>query len=114
MVIVDLALATICFAGQCHPVLVGADTPKGTFQLEHVLTRAQGYGGDVLVYKETPRWIYAVHRVYTLIPAQHRIERLQSADPRQRETITMGCINVMPDVYERLVDCCANDALTIR
>jgi hypothetical protein len=114
LVLVDLALATICFAGQCYPALVGPDTPRGQFQLTHAQTPLPGYGGDVLMFKEDSKYIYAIHRVWTLNPKQRRLERLQSGDPYQRQTITMGCINIMPSVYELLVDCCSNQQLTIK
>ena len=50
MIIVNLAAASICFLNQCYPALVGPDTPVGKFKLERVITKAAGYGGDVLIY----------------------------------------------------------------
>lgn len=114
MVIVDLALATICFANQCYPALVGKDTPVGQFQMIERLTSQAGYGGDVLQFKETPEAWYAIHRVWTLKPSEHRAERLRSTDVKQRTTITHGCINIDPTVYMLLRDCCSNDTLTVK
>ena len=118
MVVVSIALATICFTMQpggteeCHPVLIGADTPRGQFVLNQRLTSDPGYGGDVLQFKDDPTEVYAIHRVYLLNPKERRAERLKSPDPKQRK-ITRGCINVDPAVYERLVACCSRDALIL-
>ncbi len=114
MILVELATATICFLSQCYPALVGPDTPRGEFQVQQRTTKARGYGGDVLVFKETAKDAYAIHRVYTLKPEQRRMERLTSGDPKQRVTITLGCINVMPEVYDKLVDCCSNSQVVIK
>lgn len=113
MIIVDLLAATICFAGQCYPALVGPDTPRGEYQMIRRITDQPGYGGDVLQFHETPEAWFAVHRVWTLKPKEKRIQRLQSPDPKQRQTITRGCINVMPEVYQKLVDCCENHRILI-
>ncbi|RJF92144.1 murein L,D-transpeptidase [Noviherbaspirillum saxi] len=113
MVVVNLALASICFAGNCFPALVGDNTPAGTFSLSHQQIPDPGYGGDILVYKENRRYLWAIHRVYTLNPAERRMERLKSAQADARRSITNGCINVMPDVYQKLVDCCSRDVLVI-
>lgn len=112
-VTVFLAKALICFGGLCHHALVGTDTPLGTYQFQHVLTKAAGYGGDVLVFKGNRRYIWAVHRVYLLNKKQHRAERLASDDPLVRR-ITMGCINTSPAVYEELVKCCSRSKLVIK
>lgn len=69
----------------------------------HRTTKHPGYGGDVLIYKENKTTLFAIHRVWTLNPAQHRLERLASGDPAQRRNVTGGCINVAPDVYEQLL-----------
>ena len=114
MVIVDLTLATICFMGQCYPALVGPHTPKGEFQLQHQLVSSPGYGGDVLKFHEDEKYITAIHRVWVLRPHQRRLERLKSDDARMRKSVTDGCVNVMPEVYDRLVDCCSNDILIVR
>lgn len=111
-VIVDLTLATICFLGNCYPALVGKDTPTGEFTLQQRLVVTPGYGGDVLQYKEDT-YVYAIHRVWTLNPNQRRVERLHSTNPKDRQTITNGCINVLPDVYDKLVECCSNSKLEI-
>ena len=116
-IVVDILLATVCFTGQgveqCHPVLVGNDTPKGEFQLVQRYTEDPGYGGDVLKFKETKDEIYAIHRVLTLNPKQRRRERLASPNVAERR-ITLGCINVDEKVYDALVNCCSNSKLIIR
>ena len=114
MVFVDLAAAVICFAGSCYPALIGANTPVGEYQIEQRATSSPGYGGDVLMFKEDVHMVYAVHRVITFNQRQRRIERLQLDLPAQARIITDGCINVMPEVYDKLVDCCVNDQLTIK
>ena len=113
MVVVKLALAIICFNATCYPALVGTDTPPGQYQLVHMGTKQAGYGGDVLKFKENKEYWWAIHRVWTLKPEEHRLERLQSIDPADRTTITHGCINIMPDVYEKLLQCCSSDDHTI-
>lgn len=112
-VVVDVALATICYLGQCHAALIGADTPKGEYTLTQRLVQSPGYGGDVLQFKEDDKEIYAIHRVWLLRPAEKRAERLKSKDPDVRR-ITKGCINVDPIVYQELVDCCSNASLVVR
>ena len=113
VILVDLAAATICFLNQCYPALVGADTPTGEFQLEQVRTQEAGYGGDVVIFKETGNAVFAIHRVWLLNPTQNRLQRLTSGDVSARKTITLGCINVMPDVYDKLVDCCNNQMMRV-
>lgn len=118
MIVVDIALATICFlqgAKQvCHNALVGPAAPRGQFNITQRLTEERGYGGDVLQFKEKSTHVYAIHRVWTLKPKERRLERLASTDPEQRRSITNGCINVSPDVYEALVKCCVNHSLLVR
>ena len=113
MIIVNLAAASICFLNQCYPALVGPDTPVGKFKLEHVITKAAGYGGDVLIFEEGVSSVYAIHRVWLLEPQQKRFERLTSGRRLERVAITLGCINVMPEVYDKLRDCCSNDVVAI-
>jgi hypothetical protein len=113
MILVDLATATICFLNQCYPALVGPETPTGEFRLEQVRTEAAGYGGDVILFKETKNSVFAIHRVWLLNPKQQRIQRLTSGDVTERIAVTLGCINVMPDVYDKLVDCCNNQLMVI-
>lgn len=114
MVIVDLTLAVVCFMNQCHPALVGENTPRGVFTLEHQTTLEPGYGGDLLVFKEGRRHLWAIHRVYTAVPSQRRAERLRSPRATSRRGVTNGCVNVEPRVFERLIDCCSGDVLVIR
>jgi signal peptidase I len=120
MVVVSITLATICFTSQlggaeeCHPVLIGADTPRGEFTLNQRITQSPGYGGDVLQFRDDPDGVYAIHRVYLLNPKEKRAERLRSPDPKMRR-ITHGCINVDPAIYSKLMDCCSrNEVLLIK
>ncbi len=112
-VIVDIAAALICFATACHPVLVGVDTPRGEFQLTHYSTPDPGYGGDILSFKETKNHLYCIHRVID-VREQQRLVRLKSSDPKRRNKITGGCVNVDPGVYDELVKCCSSSKLVIK
>lgn len=118
MIVVDLALATICFLqgtdAVCHNALVGPATPRGEFSLIQRMTKDPGYGGDVLQFDEDAKQVYAIHRVWTLKPEQKRLERLASPDPKQRNSITNGCINVSPEVYQQLLDCCIDHKLVVK
>jgi hypothetical protein len=100
--IVSLAAATICFQGKCYPALVGRDTPLGMYELHKRITDSPGYGGDVLQFFETPNYVYAIHRLWLLRPAEHRAERISSSNPADRREVTGGCINVSPAVYDQL------------
>jgi hypothetical protein len=117
-IIVSLALATICFTNnnikECHPVLLGKDnrTPVGEFTLKHLSTTSPGYGGDILQFSEDTRMIYAIHRVWLLLPDQRRLERLHSPTVKDR-FVTSGCINVEQEVYKTLIDCCSTERLII-
>lgn len=113
MVIVNLTLAIICFGGQCYNALVGSDTPIGEFQMNQRITSQPGYGGDVLQFKETPSAWVGIHRVWTLKPKEQRMKRLHSSNVADRQTVTKGCVNVDPIVYEQLRDCCSTDTLII-
>lgn len=114
MVEVFLSLAVICFGGQCHPALVGKKTQPGVYPMHHVAFSRPGYGGDVLAFREvSPGTWQAIHRVWTLRPAQRRLERLASPDASQRQGITDGCINIAPATYDALVACCLGQPLHI-
>jgi len=112
-VIVDLALAIVCASDWCAPILAGDRTPVGAYTLQHYATDTAGYGGDVLAFSFNGNEVFAIHRV--LPSAQgHRAARLQVTRTTMRSAVTGGCINVAPDVYELLVDCCSNSSLEIR
>ncbi len=100
-VTVFLAKALICFAGNCHPALIGHDTVPGTYDMSILYTQQRGYGGDVLMYDQDDRNWYGIHRTFDNLP--HR-ERLYSRDAEARRYVTQGCVNVEPDVYEDLRD----------
>lgn len=110
-IVVYLASALLCTATQCHPALVGRDTPVGVFPLVRRYVATPGYGGDVLQFADTGREIMAIHRVWLGRPQEHRAQRLAGDDPAVRRTITHGCINVAPDVYDAIV---AADTVDIR
>lgn len=119
MVIVDIALALICFSNTpgveptCHNALIGGDTPRGTFTLQQRLVMDPLYGGDVLQFREDPKEIFAIHRVWLGNPKERRAERLASDKAKDRK-ITKGCINVTPEVYAMLLKCCYNSVLQIK
>jgi hypothetical protein len=112
-IIVHLASATICFLGACHPALVGKATPAGSYDVTWRSVVSPGYGGDVLQFSEDAEGIYAIHRVWTLKPEQQRVLRLTKGAVSDRRNITGGCINVMPEVYRQLLDCCSRGRLTV-
>lgn len=118
-VIVNISLATICFmyngTQECHPVLLGRQppTPIGQYTLTRRITRDPGYGGDVLQFLETKDEVYAIHRVWLLKPEQKRMQRLNSPNVKDH-FISSGCINVEPEVYDKLVDCCTSEPLIIK
>lgn len=112
-VLVDIAAAVICFAGTCHNALVGNDTPRGEFTLATYTIEDPRYGGDLLVFKHDSTGVYAIHRVLD-IPGQQRIARIHSPYAHHRVTITAGCVNVTPEVYAQLMDCCATSTVTIK
>lgn len=112
-VLVDVTTALICFAASCHPALVGDETPRGEFHLQHYSTQSVGYGGDLLVFKDTGDSVYAIHRVLD-IPGQQRIARLHSPYAEHRQMVTAGCVNIDPQVYQELVNCCYASRVTIK
>lgn len=117
-IIVSLALATICFnyngIDECHPVLLGKSdrTPIGEFNLIHARTNAPGYGGDILQFDESKTTVYALHRIWLLRPEDNRLERMKSNNIEDH-FISAGCINVEPEVYEKILDCCSKEKLHI-
>ena len=99
--VVSLSAATVCFDTECHPVLIGTDTPKGTYPLKYAYTNASGYGGEVIVFNQTDKATYAIHRVWTGRPQERRLERLGS-DLMHHRVITKGCINVDEQTFLKL------------
>lgn len=102
-VIVDTAKAELCFADdkQCHPVLIGKTTPKGTFPMTIMATKKSGYGGEVIGFKEERDFLFALHCVWLGKPSERRMERIASPLVADR-VMTNGCINVTDNVYEKL------------
>lgn len=101
-IVIFLAKAVLCVSGTCYPALVGKDTAPGAYTLHRRFIEAEGYGGDVLQFDENETSVFAIHRVWLGAPSQHRLQRLASNSPAQRRNITGGCVNVTPDVYDRL------------
>lgn len=117
-IFVNIALATICFtyngSQECHPVLIGkTHTPTGEFIVRQRLTQDPGYKGDVLQFHETEDAVYAIHRLWTLRPAENRLKRIKSNSVADRR-VTGGCINVDDNVYAKLVECCTGQTLVIK
>ena len=98
MIELILSAALLCYSGECHPVLVGTQTPVGEYSLTYRPTRQRGYGGDVLVFHETAQAWYAIHRTW---PGREALYGLPAA---RRAHISKGCINVPPALYERLTE----------
>lgn len=113
IVTIKLAAALLCFSDQCYPALVGKATPVGQFTLSRRMVRAKGYGGDVLMFSEDAKGIYAIHRTWTGKPSERRAQRLASGRTSDRRAVTNGCVNIDPKIYDRLVDCCSNAKLVI-
>lgn len=103
MIALFLSLAAICFAGECHPVLIGDNLNPGTYPLKQYRVEAPGYGGDVLAFaRRSDGRPLAIHRVWTLNPSQRRRERL-AGPVEDRVGITGGCVNVDEKVYNQIV-----------
>ena len=113
IVTIKLAAALLCFADQCYPSLVGKDTPVGRFTLSRRLVRTKGFGGDVLMFSQDEKGIYAIHRLWNEIPSERRFQRLASDRVSDRRFVTKGCVNIDPKVYDRLVNCCSSATLVI-
>ncbi|ASK28503.1 L,D-transpeptidase [Neisseria chenwenguii] len=102
-VVVDTSRAELCFADdkKCYPVLIGKTTPKGQFNLRLMRTEKPGYGGEVIGFKEQGDFLFALHRVWTQIPSERRMQRIASKRVSDR-IMTNGCINVTDKVYNKL------------
>ena len=97
-IIVDTQTATACIQDECYPVLVGKNTPKGTYGLNLSTTPDPLYKGSVLAFKSDSTGTYAIHRVWNGKPSERRNERLKGTVSDR--LITNGCINVSDDTYE--------------
>ena len=97
-IIVDTQTATACIQDDCYPVLVGKNTPKGTYGLNLSTTPDSLYKGSVLAFKSDSTGTYAIHRVWNGKPSERRNERLKGTVSDR--LITNGCINVSDDTYE--------------
>jgi hypothetical protein len=86
MIEVFLREAIACIAMVCHPVLVGDDTPTGTFDL--VPMYSPRYGVVMAFAQDEAGGVYSLHHVPSA--RQHLI----SGD--RRIGITLGCINSPP------------------
>lgn len=108
-VTVFLAKAIICFLGTCHPVVIGESTQPGDYMVQQRFVLDPMYGGDVLQYNETETSIQAIHRSISL----RRDRLLENSSALQRRTVSKGCINVQPGVYNELVNCATCRTLRI-
>lgn len=110
--------AKICFiprgweSTHCFNALVGKDTLPGEYNLKRYRIMVPAYGGDILAYRENATSIWSIHRVIS-VPGQNRLKRITSDKIKNRIGVTAGCINVMPDVFDLLVDCCSNSRIKI-
>ena len=84
----------------CFPVLIGKETPKGTFNLNIYITNRKGYGGEVLGFHQRGKELFAVHRVWLGNPSEKRDARIKSDEVADR-LITNGCINISEEGYLR-------------
>lgn len=102
-VILFLSAAMLCFGGQCHPALVGQNTPTGSYTVVKGSITAPGYpSGKFASFARLPSGVpLGIHPTYTNDPAQHREWRLHHDDPELR-VISNGCINVDEVVYDQL------------
>lgn len=106
-VIISKALLCISAVG-CYPVLIGNNTPIGTYAMTHVILENGNNREDVLMIKESgPNRIIAIHRP----PNANRIKLL---DEQSHDKVTMGCINVTSDLYDYLVVIGSDKQITIR
>lgn len=101
-VVVHIGAALLCIAQQCHPVLIGKNTPVGEFTMNQRLVSDPLYGGSVMQFDVKNNEVYAIHKLWLGKPKEKRRERIQSEKATDR-VITNGCINVTDDVYNELV-----------
>lgn len=107
-VVVYLAQALICFAGQCYPALVGTETPQGVFPLvayefvEGPIPRGLGFAQDELGR------VYAVHT-----PAHGNKRRTALLASGGAIAVTQGCVNIAEATFKQLVESGAS-RITIR
>ena len=102
-IVVHIGAALLCFAQQCHPVLIGNDTPVGEFVIRQRIVSDPLYGGSVLQFTETEDTVYAIHKIWNGRPKEKRFDRIKSKNPKDLH-ITHGCINVDESVYNELVN----------
>lgn len=102
-IVVYIGSALLCFAQQCHPVLISNNTPTGEFIIRQRIVSDPLYGGSVLQFAETQDEVYAIHKIWNGRPKEKRFERIRSNNPKDR-IITHGCINVDESVYNELVN----------
>lgn len=105
-IVIHLAAALACWAGQCHPALVGRpghQTPTGVYRAVLRTTNEPGYGGRVFVFAERGDVRYSIHQTWALHPDERRKWRLAYGTPDQRH-ISMGCVNVAPWLFDQLAD----------
>lgn len=108
MVEVILTAASICFGGECYPALIGQSTPKGEYTLNLYRIRDPRFGGTVLEFLRVGDEAFSVHRTW---PGR---EKMYSLPEEKRRNISQGCVNVDPQVYQKLVACCVGTPIVIK
>lgn len=111
-IVVNVSDATICFDGQCHPALVGDNTKAGTYGLAVLHVAQPGYGPHVLMYDRDQTGWYAIHQTYQYGNVTSRHQLYYNSTPEQR-TVTEGCVNVEPHIYDHLYEHYRNGQVVI-
>jgi hypothetical protein len=97
VITVHLTAAVICFATSCHPVIVGRTTEPGRYGIDQKIALDPRYGGLVLEFDHDGYSWTAIHRTW---PGR---EHLYAKPAQYRRTVTDGCVNVQPEVFDQLV-----------
>jgi hypothetical protein len=103
VLVIILSTAIACVDLDCTQAIVGKDnkTPTGEYNSYYAKTNQYGYGGDVVVFKETTTSILAIHRPYPAITeTNYRNRLLQNSDANKRK-ISNGCINVPSKFFDK-------------
>lgn len=101
-VLVMLSQAMLCLGGDCHPVLVGTNTPTGSYIAIKTGIDDPLYDYKFTVFaKDTKGNHYGIHPVWKGEPRRSKIIKYGTDASR---IMTKGCINVESDVYDSLPD----------
>lgn len=88
-VVLATALMTCTGWAKPEPVLVGVDTPTGTFRTRQLQEQ------QAVAFNYTEDGVQAIHPVWTP-------ERAYRLTKGPRKGITLGCINIAPEAFLRL------------